>query len=1640
MVYSVFVGGPAAAMVGFMSKRLQAGFLIGFAGLASAVPASDPGNWPTGPQAVSLVRERFVRDHDRICSFGSRFAGQAGCDQTADYIESQMKGAGVPRIWHQPVELVVPVTERCTLRVNDEPPVSIHPVWPNGANPCVTPPEGLTAEAVYVGDGQLDALPVGRLDGRIAVMEFNTGNRWQYAAMYGAAAVLFLRPERTSWAQANGKYTYASVPLPRFYVQDAALCDRLRRADGVRLTVDSLVRWQRRTVHNIVGLIPGAGPDAGQAAAILHCRYDAGCAVPDLAFGAEPAVNPAVALQLVRELAARPPAYDVLAAFTCGDTFELTASRSLMKSLTESQDRLGGTLAEDQRELSWLRRYREAMASPEPFKAISGWANRRFRNEHIIWQTRFQALRMMEEARRLRGSGAAPEALSRIDQRRVRLLWLQRQLHHDRPGELDTQLLGELLPDVRRRLDRMIADRMRRLERERVDLDIVRSAGLGAAGAGRSKEILFISLELSSHGSQFGPFAQSYLCEKLVQNRLLAYGQWLGAAAERLDLPVEVRRTWLADTAEGRRHWQSDLPAPVVNGIDAAVGAGCLGMMMATTQDMRLHVDTPLDVAERVDVDRLAPQITMCGALIDEALRRPMPVTGGRLRRRFWRWEGMAAMAAPGEGTLDLGVPDAVLFAKSYLATKSVGVRGIGVRDAIVLMTDGEGRYRVDDVLPEEVRWAPLRSEVYTFDAHGRINAAMTRLGKWDTPATGHGRMEDRLNLRGEMFECAQIGIFGLHDVRYLEDLDRLVPVEVARGSEPRAWNFVFDEGAFSVFLPADVDRWQLVFARGDDSRRMLMLNTGPGAPEGRGFPLNWWQTEPPALTSARDFASLNSHRIEQLEGTGVIDPYLLQRNAESRDELAAAERSLAAGDGAAACRHTTAALTVQAGVYRQTRRAADDTVHAVLLLLVCLVPFAYFVERLLVAASSVYAQIGGASAIFAFMILVVGLFHPAFRVSLTPITILLAFVILFLSVLVTAIVLGRFRAELHRLRWGTGDDEGPNDGAAPASSAGDFRRFSVLNRAMLLGIANMRRRKMRTALTLVTLVLLAFLMMSFTSRGLKRHPLHYEITRLDGPDAARGAILVQRLSCNPMPTWTLDYLANAYRDQAAVVGHWWITHNDLTTLSSRTLKLSGPDGRSALLLALSCIEPQEARLLGVGRIAGERAMADFEASEHAMLMGSGVAERLGVSAGDRVEVFGSAFTVAGVLDRRRMLSMTGFNGQVYAPLDYLRYVQWDPDPTVLQAKLDLIDKADVGADLIGAAQVDKYRGVSPDQFVIIRAGRAADFDGTLRAVLIVPHDPRDTMALADEIAASFHQPVYANADGRVVLCASTELTTLQGLGSVIVPLLIGAAIVFNTMLNSVYERQREIGTMMAVGLAPMHVGALFVAEAAAYGTIGVVGGFILGQGLGTLAGRYELIPGISLNFSSAAAVWTQLAMMGVVLLSSLWPAWKASRIAAPGSESTWKLSVPQGDEMSVALPFTVHGRDAAPLLAYLREWLASHTESSLGRFTSGAIEGFVDGRTGGRGFVAQIWLAPFDLGIMQTVELEIRPGGDPAIHEVTISLRREAGPHSSWVRGNRRFLTELRKRFLLWRSLSPSQVHRYRELARADAPALPRH
>ena len=68
----------------------------------------------------------------------------------------------------------------------------------------------------------------------------------------------------------------------------------------------------------------------------------------------------------------------------------------------------------------------------------------------------------------------------------------------------------------------------------------------------------------------------------------------------------------------------------------------------------------------------------------------------------------------------------------------------------------------------------------------------------------------------------------------------------------------------------------------------------------------------------------------------------------------------------------------------------------------------------------------------------------------------------------------------------------------------------------------------------------------------------------------------------------------------------------------------------------------------------------------------------------------------------------------------------------------------------------------------------------------------------------------------------SFGVTAVEGLGALMVPMLIAALIVLNAMLGAVYERFREIAVYSSVGLAPMHIALLFIAEACVYAVLGV--------------------------------------------------------------------------------------------------------------------------------------------------------------------------------------------------------------------------
>jgi len=140
-----------------------------------------------------------------------------------------------------------------------------------------------------------------------------------------------------------------------------------------------------------------------------------------------------------------------------------------------------------------------------------------------------------------------------------------------------------------------------------------------------------------------------------------------------------------------------------------------------------------------------------------------------------------------------------------------------------------------------------------------------------------------------------------------------------------------------------------------------------------------------------------------------------------------------------------------------------------------------------------------------------------------------------------------------------------------------------------------------------------------------------------------------------------------------------------------------------------------------------------------------------------------------------------------------------------------------------------------------------------------------------DEGFALETQDVFLDLYGK-----ATSNIYLVTIGVAAISLVVGGIVVMNIMLVSVTERTKEIGIRKAIGARRKDILTQFLIEAvtvtAVGGAIGVLTGFVLAYGISALIGFPLLI-----NVTSAVLGVGVSSVVGIV--SGLWPAWRAAKL-----------------------------------------------------------------------------------------------------------------------------------------------------------------
>jgi hypothetical protein len=174
---------------------------------------------------------------------------------------------------------------------------------------------------------------------------------------------------------------------------------------------------------------------------------------------------------------------------------------------------------------------------------------------------------------------------------------------------------------------------------------------------------------------------------------------------------------------------------------------------------------------------------------------------------------------------------------------------------------------------------------------------------------------------------------------------------------------------------------------------------------------------------------------------------------------------------------------------------------------------------------------------------------------------------------------------------------------------------------------------------------------------------------------------------------------------------------------------------------------------------------------------------------------------------------------------------------------------------------------------------------------------------------------------------------------------------------------------------------------------------------------------------------------MGVVLLSTIYPARVAARSAVPDIVRRWRPPPPTGDRWEFAFPFMISEKEVVGLCGFLASFFQAYGEESIGDFYADKVRVVreIEADSGGIEYAVQLllWLAPFDMGVSQFVQIECAPSPTRGVYGVEVFIQRLSGQDTYWQRVNGRFVNHLRKQFLLWNTLDDVSKAYHSQVAR---------
>ena len=1609
----------------------------------------------------------------------SRIIGSRQNEETTAKIEAEFKASGLPS---GSIAFNAPAFRpgRTSITANGK-EYRIYPMAPGIFRPGNFKERHFNCKLAYAGVGSQEALNTLKgveLDGAILLMEFDCEQEWLPFFRFGVRGIIFIENPQTGNREAKDKLVNTEVNLPRFMVSalDGAELKRLAATSGIEIEVDAEPsRLENAKVRSPWVIIPGQGPLSNETV-LITAALDSNCIVPDLAHGAQGGANLMLLMETFRRFTNNPPSRTTVLCAVNAHTSNYLGERHLAWNLLMPRsdvekmlDIVGNDLRVDEMLLSHYTKFNLNPPTKEDSELIV-----RLRNlmdsttgknytvkEPIVDMARREVNQLKGELLHLsRNKDLPAEEMARkraeLDDLRhhhVNVLTLFNKVGvrteleqlgtipltnpdgtlanctHDKDFELNI---------LRKYVFEIVGSHKKCAELNRQEISEVTENNRLRDQLGTKNVCFTLNLEMDWGNDTIGFASCDFTSETYWQHK---FGLNIAAVAKALAHKTEHGNIKFLDTMT-RVGGQPEVHYFREHSYSAKVfqiASRTPSFSIRNAYSSYGKRFTPSDTFDNLDAARVAAITNYTTDLLYDTLAYERITWPSDLRKpskrgkngayawasqiKSFKFDDFSASVLP-----QIPVPNSVIILY-HPDDKNVTMRSGDVTNGYVMMTDErasatfvciDSQVAYPNSFAFDEDFVNVVCALDVGEAEAKIPSLMNRGEKSKTLA---------------LFNCVEYPIY----VRDNPALIGAIPITenfflILNGrlnSQPKKFGFTGTLSPYTAKLLNLLDGPASVFLEKHEplklisKERALTLNTSEGNPLGKGFSSPEEMGSDFFATAIKDMSRLNEDRLRKLAGTSDELSVIFRKRGD--EAIADANTARQQQNWILYLQKLHLAVGAHIKAYKRMTSVTNDMLKAVVFYLALMLPFCFFAEKLIFKFKKISHEMAAFALMFALTFCVFRLIHPAFQVAQAPEAIFIAFIMGGLGLFVIKILHGRFEGEMQIIfRSANAFDTGQ----AGFSTAGQS--------AMIIGVNNMKRRRIRTALTTATVILVTFTMLAFTSISKNMNPTI--VTRSD--TAPYNGLMYTWPGNSRMDEPTVRTLIEILGDRADVnVRRWLLPSKNENSDSAFRIFCPGPTAdrdSTAVIDAILGLPQSDKEFLGKFPLCAGEFFSDNNARE--VILPQALAKALGLhdSSNDiydlsrTITLSGTKYKIAGILDDKAFSAIKDLNQHPLTPIKAqmkLNKVEEDLEQMAagaVEGGDDGIFYVDLSAMLIMPEGLTKRSGALAYS-ISARLKEGIHIWSVVDDLLTITNASKFYISSQEKF--DLGEAGKRTADPGVYYIGEGYRTSIGGLAFLLIPLLISATIILNTMLGSVFERKAEIAIYNAVGLNPTHIGMFFLAEAFVYSVIGSIGGYLIGQCTSIILTRTHLVSEINLNFSSLSVVYVILFTIAVVLLSTIYPSIVATRAAVPSGKRKWSLPAHDGKVMHVVFPFIYHEELIYGINAYLDEYFSRFTEASFGDLIANLKETKNGVDAEGRETLEIIYdvaLAPFDLGVTQELRFIVSYDSKIQAYRLTMINTRLSGQDSNWTATNMPFLERMRTYLMHWRNLSPAEHSDY--------------